>query len=175
MAEVLVRGPEVAREPVCLWPAEGFPNVKGCGPRKRATEVIFQNWRNWKKNWALKGTRTKKQKKYFLDLWENITSSRALLFSNTYLLFIHFLRSGWLTWKLHPIWQPSHCGSIQTAYKTEENLSHQKGWSNKKILLADSRFSLRLSLCPNVSEGLYLQEKTAYPLLLFEGQEFLVS
>ena len=23
------------------WAAEGFPNVKGCGPRKRATEVFF--------------------------------------------------------------------------------------------------------------------------------------
>ena len=62
MAEVLVRGPEVAREPVCLWPAEGFPNVKGCGPRKRATEVIFQNWRNWKKieHWKERGPKNKK-------------------------------------------------------------------------------------------------------------------
>ena len=24
-----------------LWPAEGFPNVKGCGPCKRATEVFL--------------------------------------------------------------------------------------------------------------------------------------
>ena len=43
VAKVLARGPEVAREPVFLWPAEGFPNVKGCGPRKCATEVFFQN------------------------------------------------------------------------------------------------------------------------------------
>ena len=28
VAKVLARGPEVAREPVFLWPAEGFPNVK---------------------------------------------------------------------------------------------------------------------------------------------------
>ncbi len=38
------------------WPTEGFPNVKGCGSRKRATGVFFQK---------LKGTRTKEPKNIF--------------------------------------------------------------------------------------------------------------
>ena len=56
MAKVLARGPEVAREPVFggprarfWWPAEGFPNVKGCGPRERATEVFFFKVKKLKK------------------------------------------------------------------------------------------------------------------------------
>ena len=64
------------------WPTEGLPNVKGCGPRKRATKVFFSKLRKLK-NWILKGTRTKKTKNNFLDGWENITSSRALLWKVT--------------------------------------------------------------------------------------------
>ncbi len=43
-----------------LWPAEGFPNVKGCGPCKRATEVFF-----FKIKKKLKGTRTNNKTIFF--------------------------------------------------------------------------------------------------------------
>ena len=77
-------GPRAGSDPRApfLWPAEGFPNQNGCGQRKRATEVFFNNWRNWT-NSKLNGTRAKKQKNVFLDLWENITPSWALLLKVT--------------------------------------------------------------------------------------------
>ena len=100
------------------WPTEGLLNVKGCGPRKRATKVFFSKLRKLK-NWILKGTRTKKQFSWWVRKYHFISGSTVK--SNTYLLFCHFLRSGWPTWKLHYPFSDGKAISIDLSCFTRPN------------------------------------------------------
>ena len=72
------------------WPASPFfvvrgrfSECKGMWPAQAChRSFFFSNWRNWKKieNWKERGPKNKKK---FLYLWENDTSSRALLLTET--------------------------------------------------------------------------------------------
>ena len=72
---------------VFWWPAEGCPNVKGCGPRKRATKVFFSKLKKLKEL-KIESNADQKTKQYFLLIYHFIKITRKY----------HFILYGWQIW-----------------------------------------------------------------------------
>ncbi len=123
VAKELARGPEVAREPVFGGPRKVFRMWRDVAPASGPPKFFFSKLKEFKKlkNWKLIGRRTKKTKKntWILGKFHFISGSTVKI--NTYLLFCHFPRSNWPTWKLHHPLSGGKANSVDLSCFTRPN------------------------------------------------------
>ena len=138
-----------------------FSESKGVWPAQACHRSFFQNWKNWKK---LKVSRIADQKikqifSWFLRKYHFISGSTVK--SNTSLLFCHFPRSGWPTWKLHHPFSDGKTTSVNTIFSisalVNNLLGNRASEGHSSTLLSQRkshrncfRFSLLLSAFPTV-------------------------
>ena len=100
MAKNWARGPEVAREPAFGGPRKVFRMLRDVARASGPLKFFFKIEEIEKiENWKERGLKNKKRISWFVRKYHFISGSTVK--SNTYLLFCHFPRSGWPTWKLH--------------------------------------------------------------------------